>query len=220
MVPPKDFIEVAEREGLLPMLTDMMLGDSLQACAGWRAEGADINVAVNLSPTALHDASLTHRIEQKLRLHRVPPGALTLEVTEGSAIPDTARATETLTRLRIWGVNLAVDDFGTGHSSLLALARMPFNELKIDQAFVTSSASNPESLKIVSAIASLGQALGLQVVAEGMETAVVAALMRDAGCGVGQGWHYGRAVTAATFTAMLTAGSSKAMRGALPVGAV
>lgn len=216
IIPPADFIEVAEREGLLLTLTDAMLTDSLRACSAWRAQGADISVAVNLSPTSLHDATLTDRIERMLRLHRVPPGALTLEVTEGSAIPDTARATETLTRLRIWGVNLAVDDFGTGHSSLLALAKMPFNELKIDQAFVTSSGSNPESLKIVSAIASLGRALGLKVVAEGMENAEVAALMRDAGCEIGQGWHYGRPVTAAAFIDLLNAGSLRTRQGALP----
>ena len=129
----------------------------------------------------------------------MPPGALVLEITESNGIPDTPCAIEILTRLRIRGVNLVVDDFGTGHSSLLSLVRMPFNEMKIDQAFVRDAVSNRDSRKVVRASASLGRELGLKVVAEGVETEMMAQLVEDAGCHVGQGWLYGRAVPAEIF---------------------
>ncbi len=204
-IPPADFVEVAERSGMGGMLTDIILDQSLRACARWRQSHPELTVAVNVSPLLLNDPDLTRRIERLLRAYDVPPDKLVLEITEGRAIPDTARAAEILTRLRIWGVSLAVDDFGTGHSSLLALARMPFNELKIDKAFVGSAAKNAESLKIVTAVASLGRGLGLKVIAEGVETVEVAALLRDTGCHIGQGWLYGRAASPAAFEALVGA---------------
>jgi EAL domain-containing protein (putative c-di-GMP-specific phosphodiesterase class I) len=118
---------------------------------------------------------------------------LVIEITETNGIPDTPRAIEILTRLRIRGVNLAIDDFGTGHSSLLSLVRMPFNEMKIDQAFVRDAVSNRDARKVVRASASLGRELGLKVVAEGVETEVIGQLVTEAGCDIGQGWLYGRA---------------------------
>ena len=105
-----------------------------------------------------------------------------LEVTENKGIPDTPCATKILTRLRICGVNLSIDDFGTGHSSLLSLVRMPFNEMKIDQAFVREAVDSRGLRKVVRAAASLGRELGLKVVAEGVETETMAHLVEDAGC--------------------------------------
>jgi EAL domain-containing protein (putative c-di-GMP-specific phosphodiesterase class I) len=151
----------------------------------------------------LDDPGLTDRIDAALHKHAVPPGALVVEITESNGIPDTARAIEALTRLRIRGVNLAVDDFGTGHSSLLSLVRMPFNEMKIDQAFVRDAVVNRDARKVVRASASLGRELGLKVVAEGVETEAIAQLAADAGCDVGQGWLYGPAVPQDIFQAAL-----------------
>jgi EAL domain-containing protein (putative c-di-GMP-specific phosphodiesterase class I) len=202
-VSPDAFIRVAEENGLIGMLTDAVLDQALTACAQWRGKRPDCRVAVNLSPLLLDDPSLPDRIEQKLQAHGVPPGALVLEVTENNGIPDTPCATEILTRLRIRGVNLSVDDFGTGHSSLLSLVRMPFNEMKIDQAFVREAVSNRDSRKVVRASASLGRELGLTVVAEGVETEVMAQLVEEAGCDVGQGWLYGRAVPPEIFATQL-----------------
>jgi EAL domain-containing protein (putative c-di-GMP-specific phosphodiesterase class I)/CheY-like chemotaxis protein len=202
-VPPTAFIPVAEQAGLIGALTDTILGQALNACARWREKRPDCWVAVNLSPLLLDDAGLTDRIEQKLQASGVPPGSLVLEITETSGIPDTTCAIEILTRLRIRGVNLSVDDFGTGHSSLLSLVRMPFNEMKIDQAFVRDAVSNRDSRKVVRASASLGRELGLTVVAEGVETEVMAQLVEDAGCHVGQGWLYGRAVTSDLFQSQM-----------------
>jgi len=202
-IPPDAFIPVAEQNGLVGDLTDAVLDQALAACARWRVKRPDCWVAVNISPLLLDDPGLTDRIEQKLQANGVPPGALVLEITESKGIPDTAYATEILTRLRIRGVNLSVDDFGTGHSSLLSLVRMPFNEMKIDQAFVREAVFNRDSRKVVRASASLGRELGLNVVAEGVENEVMAELVADAGCHVGQGWLYGRAVPPDAFEAQL-----------------
>jgi EAL domain-containing protein (putative c-di-GMP-specific phosphodiesterase class I) len=203
LVSPAAFIPVAEENGLAAALTDTILDQALLACARWRHKRPDCRVAVNVSPLLLDDPALTDRIEQALQKHGVPTNALVLEITESNGIPDTACATEILTRLRIRGVNLSVDDFGTGHSSLLSLVRMPFNEMKIDQAFVREAVFNRDSRKVVRASASLGRELGLNVVAEGVETEAIAALALEAGCHVGQGWLYGRAVPADIFQAAL-----------------
>jgi EAL domain-containing protein (putative c-di-GMP-specific phosphodiesterase class I) len=202
-VPPSAFVPVAEQNGLIGALTDTILDQALIACANWRQKRPDCWVAVNLSPLLLDDPALPNRIEQQLHAHGVPPGALVLEVTETNGIPDTSTATEILTRLRIRGVNLSVDDFGTGHSSLLSLVRMPFNEMKIDQAFVRDAVTSCDSRKVVRASATLGRELGLNVVAEGVETELMAQLVQEAGCHVGQGFLYGRAVPAETFQAEL-----------------
>jgi EAL domain-containing protein (putative c-di-GMP-specific phosphodiesterase class I) len=114
-------------------------------------------------------------------------------------------AAEILTRLRIKGIELSIDDFGTGHSSLLALLRLPFSELKIDRSFITQCDSDPEAWKIVRATISMARELGLRVVAEGIETETVAVMLSDAGCEVGQGWYFGRAVPEAELTAWMPA---------------
>ena len=200
---PADFIQVAERSGQIAALTESILDQALSACATWRDTRPDCSVAVNLSPLLLEDPGLTDRIDGLLQRHGVPPGALVLEITESHGIPDTTRVMETLTRLRIRGMGLSVDDFGTGHASLLSLVRMPFSQLKIDQAFVREALASSDSRKIVRASASLGRELGLDVVAEGVETEPMALLVRDAGCDAGQGWRYGRAVPEDLFLATL-----------------
>ncbi len=202
-VAPAAFIPIAEQNGLIGALTDAVLAQALQACANWRRRRPDCLVAVNVSPLLLDDIGIVDRIERHLQKHAVPPGALVLEITENKGIPDTPCATEILTRLRIRGINLSIDDFGTGHSSLLSLIRMPFNEMKIDQAFVREAVFNRDSRKVVRASASLGRELGLNVIAEGVETEAMAQLVRDAGVHAGQGWLYGRAVPPEIFMADL-----------------
>lgn len=193
LISPAAFISVVETGGLVAELTATILDQALLACGQWRMARPDCKVAVNVSPGLLDDPGLTDRIDAALNRHNVPPGALILEITEGQGIPETPRAIEILTRLRIRGINLSIDDFGTGHSSLLSLVRMPFNEMKIDQAFVREAIVNRDSRKVVRASATLGRELGLNVVAEGVETEAIAQLVRDAGCHIGQGWLYGRA---------------------------
>jgi EAL domain-containing protein (putative c-di-GMP-specific phosphodiesterase class I)/CheY-like chemotaxis protein len=203
LVMPTDFVPIAEQGDHGRALTDAILDQALFACAAWRDRRPECHVAINLSPLLLDDPGLTDRIEAALRKHAVPSGALVVEITESNGIPDTARTIEALTRLRIRGVNLAVDDFGTGHSSLLSLVRMPFNEMKIDQAFVRDAVVNRDARKVVRASASLGRELGLKVVAEGVESEAIAQLAGDAGCDVGQGWLYGPAVPQDIFQAAL-----------------
>lgn len=202
-IPPTTFVPLAEQHGMIAELTDTMLDQSLRACARWRQAKPECWVAVNLSPTLLDDPALTDRIEARLQQHGVPPHALVLEITETAGIPDTREAIEILTRLRIRGVSLSIDDFGTGHSSMLSLVRVPFNEMKIDQSFVRESLINRDSRKVVRASASLGRELGLKVVAEGVETGSMAKLVEEAGCHVGQGYLYGRAMTPESFEARL-----------------
>jgi EAL domain-containing protein (putative c-di-GMP-specific phosphodiesterase class I)/CheY-like chemotaxis protein len=214
LVSPIDFILVAEQNDLCRALTDSILDQALLACARWRTRRPEYQVAVNISPLLLDDPGLTERIDRMLQKHGVPPAGLVIEITESNGIPDTPRAMEILTRLRIRGVNLAIDDFGTGHSSLLSLVRMPFNEMKIDQAFVRDAVTNRDARKVVRASASLGRELGLKVVAEGVETEVIAQLADDAGCDVGQGWLYGRAVPPEIFQTELEAEQPAAVTGA------
>lgn len=210
LVPPASFVPIAEAAGMALDFTLAVLGQSLRACAQWRLARPDCWVAVNLTPLLLTNASLPDRIDECLKTHGVPPSALVLEITESAAIPDTPQAMEILTRLRIRGISLSIDDFGTGHSSLLALVRMPFNEMKIDQTFVREALTNSDSRKVVRASASLGRELGLNVVAEGVETQHMADLVQEAGCDVGQGWLYGRAMPLEAFEQVLQQTSPEA----------
>ncbi len=202
-VMPAAFLAMMESRGLTLALTETMLDQALSVCSSFRRLRPKFTVAVNLSPLLLDDPSLTDRIERRLETSGVPASSLVLEITEGLGIPDTACATEVMTRLRIRGISLSIDDFGTGFSSLLSLVRMPFSEIKIDQAFVRDADQPGDCRKVVYAAAALGRQLGLSVVAEGVETPSVARAVHDAGCHVGQGYLYGRPMPEAAFDAVL-----------------
>ncbi|MDR3537788.1 MAG: EAL domain-containing response regulator, partial [Acetobacteraceae bacterium] len=182
LVTPDVFIPLAERNGLIVKLTARVLRQSLSACRRWRASHPACSVAVNISPMVLAEPSLPEEIDRLLHEVELGPGALIAEITESSVIANPLVAAEVLTRLRIKGVSLSIDDFGTGHSSLLTLLRLPFSELKIDRSFVTNCDTDADAWKIVRATISMARELGLTVVAEGIETAVVAAMLREAGC--------------------------------------
>jgi EAL domain-containing protein (putative c-di-GMP-specific phosphodiesterase class I) len=188
-VPPDQFVPVAERSGLIGLLTTRVLDASLAACAGWRAAGLDLGVAVNLSARSLQDADLVEEVDRLLRRHGVPAGRLTLEVTEGSVMADPARAVALLHQLRDLGVRLSVDDFGTGYSSLSYLQRLPVQEVKIDRSFVAALDTEGENVAIVRAIVDLGRHLGLDVVAEGVEDQSTWDLLASMHCDLGQGWY-------------------------------
>lgn len=194
-VPPDLFVPIAERHGLIVPLTRQVLDLSLAACRRWRGRRPDCGVAVNISPLLLANPMLPDEIEAALARADVPPGALMAEITENAVIADPLLATEVVTRLRIKGVRLSIDDFGTGHSSLLSLMRLPFTELKIDRSFIASCELDAEAWKIIRATISLAHELGLQVVGEGIETASVEERLLGAGCDIGQGWHFGRSMS-------------------------
>jgi diguanylate cyclase (GGDEF)-like protein len=193
-VPPEEFVPVAERSGLVGVLTTRVLDRSLAAVADWRRAGVDVSIAVNLSTRSLHDADLVDEVRRLLRRHGVPAGRLTLEVTESSVMADPARAIALLHQLRALGVRLSVDDFGTGYSSLSYLKSLPVDEVKIDRSFVGGLASQVEDVAIVRAIVDLGHHLGLKVVAEGVEDQPTWDLLQEMGCDLVQGWHLSRAM--------------------------
>jgi EAL domain-containing protein (putative c-di-GMP-specific phosphodiesterase class I)/CheY-like chemotaxis protein len=193
-VPPIVFVELADRWNLAFELTTTMLRNSLSDLARWRAAGHEIGLAVNVPAHALGDLDLPDFIEDEIARVGVPPGSLTIEVTETTAMSDAVASGDVLTRLRIKGVQISLDDFGTGYSSLASLLRMPFSELKIDRSFVQACDTDPFAWKIVRASLSLAREFGMKAVAEGIETASVADMLRQAQCDEAQGYLFSRAV--------------------------
>ena len=197
VVPPEVFIPIAERSGVIRPLTLFVLRRSLGVVSGLRLITPAATVSVNVSPCLLHSPELADEIAALLEETGVPATALVAEITETAVLTRAPIVTETLRRLRALGVGCSIDDFGTGHASLLALLRMPFSELKIDRAFVMSCDADREAWKIVQATLRLARELRLAVVAEGIETERVATKLRDGGCEVGQGFRFGAAMPGA-----------------------
>jgi diguanylate cyclase (GGDEF)-like protein len=214
-VPPDEFIPIAERSGLVGLLTTRVLDMSLAAVADWRRQGVDLSVAVNLSTRSLHDADLVDEVSRLLRRHGVPASRLTLEVTESSVMADPARAIALLHQLRALGIRLSVDDFGTGYSSLSYLKSLPVNEVKIDRSFVTGLSSQGDDVAIVRAIVDLGRHLGLEVVAEGVEDQPTWDLLASMGCDLVQGWHLGRPMPVGELVSWLRAHAGSGARPTL-----
>jgi EAL domain-containing protein (putative c-di-GMP-specific phosphodiesterase class I)/AmiR/NasT family two-component response regulator len=192
VIPPDQFVAVAEQSDLISRLTFRILEDAIVACRRWREIRPDCSVAVNLSPRVLADPRLLSKVESILGENCLPPGALIAEVTESTLISSLPAATELLTRLSTKGVRVSIDGFGTGYTSLASLLRMPFAELKIDRSFVGVCRTDPDAWKLVRATVALARELGMNVVAEGIETEAVSDRLRDVGCDVGQGWYFGR----------------------------
>jgi EAL domain-containing protein (putative c-di-GMP-specific phosphodiesterase class I)/ActR/RegA family two-component response regulator len=207
LIPPERFVPVAEQSDLISRLTFRVLGDAIAACRRWREIRPDCTVAVNLSPHVLADPGLLPVIGSILHRNGMPPEALIAEVTESSMIANLPTATDVLTRLSMKGVRVSIDDFGTGYSSLLSLLRMPFTELKIDRSFVGVCRTDPDAWKIVRATVSLARELGMNVVAEGVETEAISDRLRDAGCDTGQGWYFGRPMPEAAMLDRLMTGA-------------
>jgi diguanylate cyclase (GGDEF)-like protein/PAS domain S-box-containing protein len=200
LLPPTEFIALAERTGLIRDLTTRVLDASLRQCATWRAEGLDLPVAVNLSPRVLGQGDLVAGVRHALEAAAVPANRLTLEITE-SAFPENTRGLSTaLDELGALGVRLAVDDFGTGWSSLSKLKELPVQELKIDRSFVTALAEDDTDHSIVRSIIDLAGSLNLSVVAEGVESAEVGDLLLRLGCPLAQGYYFSRPVPGSLLT--------------------
>lgn len=189
---PAAFVPAAERTGLVRTVTLVVLDVALEECARLRALVPDFTVAVNVSAHDVDDARLVGDVRAALERHALPPSALTLEVTETMAMRDVPRAEQTLRALADLGVLLAVDDYGVGYGSLDYLRRLPFTVLKVDRAFVAPAATDPVCAAILRSTIDLGHALGMQVVAEGVEDDDTAALLGDLGCDLAQGWALGR----------------------------
>ncbi len=216
LVPPDEFVPVAERTGLIGPLTHLVLKTSLQACAQWRAAGRQVGVAVNLSARSLTDLDLVDDVASLLRRYAVPPELLTLEITESSVMTDPARTMGLLLRLHDMGVRLSVDDFGTGYSSLSYLKRLPVDEVKIDKSFVTHMVTDADDLTIVRSIIDLAGNLALEVVAEGVEDGPAWDRLRELGCAYAQGWHLGRPMPVADLLGWLDRYDAERALRALP----
>jgi EAL domain-containing protein (putative c-di-GMP-specific phosphodiesterase class I) len=197
------FIDLAEEEGLIEPLSSWVLSQVVTQLKSWQANDRPLVIAVNLPSTLLADLDFPDRVEDMLRHAGVPPQRLMLEITEREAMQDGPTAVDVLTRFRLKGISLSIDDFGVGHSSLLELYRMPFNELKIDASFVRDMSSSAEAQTIVRTLITLSHELGLKACAEGVETQDAVRLLQTYGCDTAQGFLYGAAMAPAEFEALL-----------------
>ena len=205
MIPPDRFIPLAEETGLVLPLGYEVLNTACRQAAGWQWAGL-MRVSVNLSPRQVQDPALVLYVRQALAHSGLPAEALTLEITESLLSEDAEVASHRLRELKALGVRLAVDDFGTGYSSLSRLHDFPIDILKIPKPFIDGVARGPEHSALARAILELAAALGLQVVAVGIEDGELSAELRRLGCRIGQGFHFARAVPADEFDELLAAG--------------
>ncbi len=189
MIPPDEFIPMAEREGWICEVSRQVLQKAFQAIA---LHGKGLRLAFNISPLQLQDLALPEHLRRLAEFAGFSLECATAEITE-SAMAENMASARTITRdLKAMGCRIALDDFGTGYSSLHHLKSLPFDELKVDRSFVSSMTTERESRKIVAAVVGLGQSLGLNTIAEGVETEEQADTLLRLGCDMGQGWHYGR----------------------------
>jgi diguanylate cyclase (GGDEF)-like protein len=205
LVPPVEFIGLAEKTGLIKPLTMAVLDMALAQTVDWLEEGIRLPVAVNLSPISLIDRSLPDEISAALRRWGVPAELLELEVTESSLMHDPLRASEILSDVSAMGVTIAIDDFGTGYSSLGWLRQLPIDELKIDRSFVSAITTSAEGMIIVESTVQLARNLDIRVVAEGVEDEQVAAALARLDCDMFQGFLISRPLPAAEFSHWLAA---------------
>ena len=203
---PAAFINAAEDAGLLAVIGARMLWQACMAAKRWEKLGfADLQVGVNISGRQILTPGFADSVHSALAASDIQPGRLVLEMTESVMVTDEAATSNVLGPLRASGVRIALDDFGTGYSSLAWLQRLPTDIVKIDRAFVEGLGSQPFERSMADIIITLGKRLGLHAVAEGIETAAQAKILRENGCDFGQGYLYGRPVSASDFEGMLLA---------------
>jgi diguanylate cyclase (GGDEF)-like protein len=206
-IPPLEFLPLAEEAGLMRPLTALVLDKALEQCAQWRAAGRPLSVSINVSATNVLDADFATMVRDHLGKHRVPPEALVLEITETTVISDFDRCKHVIDQLRELGCVISIDDFGAGFTSLAHLGKLAIGELKLDRTFLSALAveGNPT---LISAMIELAHALGLQVVAEGVEEQSTLDVLTRLGCDLAQGYHLGRPGSADTL-ALSTAAATR-----------
>ena len=202
-VSPERIIPVVERCGLVAELTRWVLSEALGHCGTWREAGYGLAVSVNLSASSLHDPTLPDQVASALADSGVPPDALVLEVTESAMMRDPEGAQSVLHEIEAQGVKVSVDDYGTGYCSLSYLNRLPVRELKLDRSFVQQLFDDRRDAVIVNATVELSHALGLSMVAEGVENARSLDYLRDVGCDIVQGYFLARPLPAEELTRRL-----------------
>jgi diguanylate cyclase (GGDEF)-like protein/PAS domain S-box-containing protein len=212
LLAPDEFIGLAERTGLIRPLTLYVIDEALRQCRAWQAEGLELSVAVNLSARNLLDFEFPARVEELLERWQVERGRLELEITESTMLADPARTKLILDRLSGMGVRLSIDDFGTGYSSLAYLKRLPVDEIKIDRSFVMNMAHDEDDAVIVRSTIDLGRNLGLEVVAEGVETVEAWERLKALGCTIAQGYYLSPPVAAEHLSEWLRAKTAASLR--------
>jgi EAL domain-containing protein (putative c-di-GMP-specific phosphodiesterase class I) len=196
---PIEFLGVARDHGLMPRLTDFVLEQALQQLSVWRAQGLEIALSVNFDPRLVDDFHFADRLLALLREYNVRPDLLTLDLQETAAIEDPDLTASVLTRLRIYDVQLALDDFGVGYSSLTQLRSLPFSEVKIASNLTQGLAVGTDSEAFIDLIIKLCRILKLRVCAEGVETWAAVEVLRASGCDDAQGYLFGHPMAASDF---------------------
>lgn len=194
-ISPSKFVPLAEEHGLIDQLTNWGLRTTLRQWLSWQEEGVETCLAFNISALSLDHLDFPDLVERMCRALNVPTDRLVLELTESATQP-LVKLMDTLTRFRIKGIGLAIDDFGVGYSTLMQLRQLPFTELKIDRFFVEDAPTSKDSALIVKSIIDLAHGLGLTVTAEGVETAEQLRLLRELGCDTAQGFFVARPLEA------------------------
>jgi EAL domain-containing protein (putative c-di-GMP-specific phosphodiesterase class I) len=192
LIPAEDFVSLAEDTGLIVPIGEWVLEQALAHIARWRQSRPGVTISVNLSARQLESPGLAAHMDAAVRAIGADPAVLCLEVTEDAVEHNPDLAARSLAALRAIGVKLALDDFGTGHSSVAGLRELPLDSVNIDRSFVSALGSDPADLAVVGALVELGHALGLKVVAEGVETDEQLARLRDLGCDGAQGYLFSR----------------------------
>jgi diguanylate cyclase (GGDEF)-like protein/PAS domain S-box-containing protein len=203
LIPPDQFIALAEQSGLIRLLTLWVVGEALRQCGVWRDQGCPVRVTVNLSPYSLRDEHIASEILNMIRASGVEPALFGIELTESAVMENRDLAHRLLSQLRDAGVRVSIDDFGTGYSSLAYLKQLPADEIKIDGSFIREIEPGSDDLHIVRTIVELGHSLGLQVVAEGVESNGIAQLLAAMRCDFAQGFYKSRPKAASEIVALL-----------------
>ncbi|WP_395610827.1 putative bifunctional diguanylate cyclase/phosphodiesterase [Pseudomonas sp. B22129] len=204
LVPPDLFIPLAEQNGTIIPIGEWVLDQACKQLREWHDLGfTTLRMAVNLSTVQLHHTELPRVVNNLMQIYRLPPRSLELEVTETGLMEDISTAAQHLLSLRRSGALIAIDDFGTGYSSLSYLKSLPLDKIKIDKSFVQDLLDDDDDATIVRAIIQLGKSLGMQVIAEGVETAEQEAYIISEGCHEGQGYHYSKPLQARELAAYL-----------------
>jgi diguanylate cyclase (GGDEF)-like protein len=204
LVPPNEFIRIAEETGFIVRLGEWVLREACAQAARWRQAGhADLRIAVNLSPQQFQRPGFPALVARILQETGLPAAALELEITEGVLTMESPENMATLDQLAAMGIELAIDDFGTGYSSLSYLQRFPIHALKIDQSFVAGIARDANDTAIVTAIIAMAHSLRLKVVAEGVETVDQAAFLKSRGCLLAQGYYFSKPVPSEKFADLM-----------------
>lgn len=215
---PDEFIPLAEQSGDITLITDWVVATALSQMLAWRADGIDMGVSINLSARdLLRDDFIDHLLERVDR-ERIPRELLMLEVTESAVMVDSARALRNLQRLKDAGISLAMDDFGTGFSSLAQLKAMPIHELKIDKSFVMRLDEDADDQRIVRSTIEMAHHLGLSVIAEGVENQAALTILREMGCDAIQGYFLSRPVAVADLKGWVRAFDERTMERLQPEG--